>query len=40
MVINQTWVELSTGMSPGNRNMVNMGRFSGQRERVKTGIGL
>lgn len=30
MVINQTWVELSTGVSFGKRVMVYMGRFSGQ----------
>ena len=38
MVINQTWVELSIGVSPGNSNMVNMGRFSGQGRGSKPGL--
>ena len=37
MVINQTWVELSTGVSPGKRIMVNMAD-SPARGRVKVGI--
>lgn len=32
MVINQTCLELSSGILPGNRNMVDTGRFSGQEE--------